>query len=265
MILFVFEGKKTEPNLFKTIEKLYFPNNNDRKVCCFGYNIYELYKLMNESDFTEDLITVIRSKLSSQNKHSIPDDADVSDFSEIFLFFDYDFHNKNLTPEELDKQLQNMLEFFDDETDNGKLYINYPMVESIKCTNKLPDSEFVNYKATRLDCSNFKNYITFAYPFYKSTDFFMFSIDGKTKEIREPISKEKFEFVLNNWNFLKEQNIKKANFICNDKYDYPEKSDMINQQFVFKKQKENFIDKEDCVAILSSFPLFLYEYFKKNN
>ena len=24
MILFIFEGKKTEPNLFKTIEKLYF-------------------------------------------------------------------------------------------------------------------------------------------------------------------------------------------------------------------------------------------------
>lgn len=87
MILFIFEGKKTEPNLFKTIEKLYFSNTNERKVCCFGYIIYELYKLMNESDFTEDVITVIRSKIATRNDHSIPEDADVSDFSEIFLFF----------------------------------------------------------------------------------------------------------------------------------------------------------------------------------
>ena len=31
MILFVFEGRKTEPSLFKTLEHLYFKNPNDRK------------------------------------------------------------------------------------------------------------------------------------------------------------------------------------------------------------------------------------------
>ena len=262
MILFIFEGKKTEPNLFKTIEKLYFPNTNERKVCCFGYNIYELYKLMNESDFTEDVITVIRSKIATRNDHSIPEDADVSDFSEIFLFFDYDFQNKNLPSEELDNQLKNMLEFFNDETENGKLYINYPMVEAIKCTNKLPDSRFIHYTATRKECSDFKNYITSAYPFYKSTDFFIFAIDGRTKEIREPLTKEKLTLVSNNWNTLKEQNIKKANFICNDIFDYPESKDDINQQLIFNCQKEKFVDKDDSVSILRSFPLFLYEYFK---
>lgn len=262
MILFIFEGKKTEPNLFKTIEKLYFPNSKERKICCFGYNIYELYKLMNESDFTEDVITVIRSKMANRNDHSIPEDADVSDFSEIFLFFDYDFQNKNLSPDELDVQLKNMLEFFADETENGKLYINYPMVEAIKCTNELPDSEFVNYQVTRTDCLDFKNHITSAYPFYKSTDFFMFSIDGKTRELREPIPTGKVEFVSNNWNLLKDQNIKKANFICNDEYSYPDAKDKISQQVIFASQKQKFVDEKDSVSILSSFPLFLYEYFK---
>ena len=56
MILFVFEGRKTEPALFKTLEHLYFNNPNEKKVCCFGYNIYELYRLMTESDFTEDIV-----------------------------------------------------------------------------------------------------------------------------------------------------------------------------------------------------------------
>lgn len=262
MILFIFEGKKTEPNLFKTIEKLYFPNNNERKICCFGYNIYELYKLMNESDFTEDVITVIRSKMKSRNDHSIPEDADVSDFSEIFLFFDYDFQNKNLPSSEMDRQLEDMLKFFDNETLNGKLYINYPMVEAIRCTNKLPDLDFVHYQATRAACSDFKNYITSAYPFYKSTDYFMFTIDNKTKKLREPITDKKIKLVSNNWNILKEQNIKKANFICNNEFDYPKSKNEINQQTIFKNQKEKFVNKKDSVSILSSFPLFLYEYFK---
>ena len=62
-----------------------------------------------------------------------------SDFSEVYLFFDYDFQNKNLELSEINSQLTEMLDFFSDETDNGKLYINYPMIESIRCTRKLPD------------------------------------------------------------------------------------------------------------------------------
>lgn len=185
-------------------------------------------------------------------------------FSEIFLFFDYDFQNKNLPAKELDRQVKNMLGFFNDETENGKLYINYPMVEAIKCTNELPDSNFINYKAARSKCSDFKNHITAAYPYYKSTDFFMFQIDGRTKEIREPVSEEKFNLVSGNWNILKEQNIKKAGFICTGKYDYPSRKDDVNQQTIFKNQKEKFIDTSDSVSILSSFPLFLYEYFKED-
>ena len=51
-----------------------------------------------------------------------------------------------------------MLDFFSDETDNGKLYINYPMVESIKCTQKLPDEHFYEYKVTRGDCSDLEEW-----------------------------------------------------------------------------------------------------------
>lgn len=93
----------------------------------------------------------------------------------------------------------------------------------------------------------------------------LFIFEGKknrAKEIREHLSKEKLTLVSNNWNTLKEQNIKKANFICNDIFDYPGSKDEINQQLIFNCQKEKFVDKDDSVSILSSFPLFLYEYFK---
>lgn len=61
---------------------------------------------------------------------------------------------------------------------------------------------------------------------------------------------------------MKEQNIRKVNFICNDKFDYPVSQNLINQEMIFKNQKEKFVIKEDSISILSSFPLFLYEYFR---
>ena len=43
MILFVFEGDEREPRLYRTLERLYFPKQNDNIICSFGNNIYDLY------------------------------------------------------------------------------------------------------------------------------------------------------------------------------------------------------------------------------
>ena len=135
-------------------------------------------------DFTEDIVTVIKRKLESRNEKPISDELSITDFSEVYLFFDYDFQNKNLELEELNAQLNEMLELFSDETDNGKIYVSYPMIESIKCTQKLPDEHFFEYKASRENCSDFKNYVSTKYTYYKSTDFMQFKIDKKTHELR---------------------------------------------------------------------------------
>ena len=262
MILFVFEGKKTEPNLFKTLEYLYFTKKNERKICCFGYNIYELYRLMNESDFTEDVVSVIRDKLANRDDNPLKDVADVADISEIYLFFDYDFQNKNLSIDEINSQLCELLNFFNDESENTRLYIHYPMVESIKCTNKLPDKDFVTYTANRTNCDNFKFYVTQNFNFYKSSDFYEFQIDKKTNELRQ-LTKEKEEKIRLNWEHLKQQNISKANFVCTGKYEMPKKEDNIDQKVIFENQLEKYILPKNEVAILNAFPLFLFEYFRK--
>ena len=178
MILFVFEGKKTEPNLFKTLEYLYFTKKNERKICCFGYNIYELYRLMNESDFEEDVVSVIRDKLSNRPDNPLKNVTDVADISEIYLFFDYDFQNKNLSSDEINEQVKKLLHFFNDESENTRLYIHYPMVESIKCTNELPDADYMNYVAKRTDCDDFKYFVTQKFNFYKSSDFYELSVNS---------------------------------------------------------------------------------------
>lgn len=62
-------------------------------------------------------------------------------FSQIFLFFDYDFQNR-LGTQKVNGILDEMLDFFSDETENGKLYINYPMIESLKYTKEIPDANY---------------------------------------------------------------------------------------------------------------------------
>ena len=54
------------------------------------------------------------------------------DFSEVFLFFDYDAHQTNLGKSDDVDVINQMLESFDNETENGKLYISYPMVEALR-------------------------------------------------------------------------------------------------------------------------------------
>ncbi len=107
MILLVFEGKD-DSYIFKTLEHLFF-KKNERRICCFNQNIYELFRLMQESDFTEDIVSVIRDRRKFPEGNPLADVKDVADISEVYLFFDYDFQNKNITLEEANRQVEEML------------------------------------------------------------------------------------------------------------------------------------------------------------
>jgi hypothetical protein len=91
MILFVFEGAEREPRIFKTLERLFF-GKEERLVCSFGNNIYELYRQLRAFDGEGDIVSILR-----ENNAQLPSGVKSSDFSEIYLFFDYDFQNTNLS------------------------------------------------------------------------------------------------------------------------------------------------------------------------
>ena len=98
-----------------------------------------------------------------------------------------------------------MLDFFDDETENGKLYINYPMIESLKYTKEMPDADYWKYVATRDECANhlFKGKAErFAYAQAKAFRFI--DLDKTDKET-----------VKNNWESLKIQNVTQKNLCKN--------------------------------------------------
>lgn len=253
MILFVFEGDEREPHIYKTIEKLYFQRVNDNIICSFGNNIYELYNKMIELNGDGDIVSVLKERLTKVGDNTL-DGIKSSDFSEIYLFFDYDFQNSQLPLDEINHRVDEMLSLFNEETDSGKLYINYPMIESIRYVKELPDDEYVNYAVTRNDCRDFKR-LSSDFCFYDSLDFILFR-DG------EKPSKERYTQVRENWTHLRNMNVCKANRLVSGIYDYPARKSDINQSSIFTAQKHLYVNSIGSVAILNSFPLFIYDYLK---
>lgn len=68
MILFVFEGVKREPDLFRTIQRLYFSNREEQIVCSYNNNIYQLYKDLQEYD--GDIVSLLMEKVCLPKRQS---------------------------------------------------------------------------------------------------------------------------------------------------------------------------------------------------
>lgn len=254
MILFVFEGERREVGLYRTLERLYFPRDNDNIVCSFGNNIYELYAQMSELGGGGDIVAMLKERLEKRGDATLRG-VRSSDISQTYLFFDYDFQNTQLTIGEANARVEAMLGMFDDETGNGRLYINYPMVESIRYVKELPDEDYWRYVISREECRDFKRLVD-SFSSYRSFDFIMFK-DG----IIPP--KGMYMKVRDNWETLKRMNVCKANYIVNGVCAMPKNVREIRQILIFTEQKGKYINLSESVAVLNSFPLFLFEYFGK--
>lgn len=271
MILFVFEGEKSEPKIFETIKTLFFEKRNESIVCCYNSNIYSLYNTI-KRDYSEfktenswesvDVVSILREKKAQSKDNPFADIDRTFVFEEIYLIFDYDFQESfnqiynntdwkdNLV--QLNNQLKEMLAFFNDETSVGKLFVNYPMVESLFYTKQLPDNNYFSYKVSIDICRH--------HLFKQHCEQFT-SYKGHSKLLRD--NNTSLDVIRDNWSLLKQQNVSKANYICTGKNEMPEKKEDVSQQSIFDNQLAKYVLTDDCcVAILNAFPLFLYEYFK---
>lgn len=168
MILFVFEGSSVEPQVYDTIRRLFFSDSFDDITYCFGSDIYSLYDRIrsinsnfNTINGAADVVSILRSM---DTQHQLDAINVSSDVSEIYLFFDYDFqrafrdHRRHPEKDmstliaENNVHIGEMLQLFNEETEAGKLYINYPMIESLKYTKELPDERYCSYNVSIEDC-----------------------------------------------------------------------------------------------------------------
>ncbi len=145
-ILFVFEGEKTEEKITNNLTK-YFVNENTNVQCAFCADVYQLYnKICKDPDL--DTFAILKNR---RQNSTILSGYNRSDFAEIYLFFDYDGHAPNAS----NKNILDLVQFFNEETDTGKIYFSYPMVEAIKHLSssidfenlKVPANVNINYKS----------------------------------------------------------------------------------------------------------------------
>lgn len=143
--LLIVEGNHEKNELFWLIFKCFPEINIDMdNVWIYGTNIYLLYEdIVKEygSDWAEEEMDIdlpfVISKKQTPSTLRYKDD-----FTNIILVFDYERHDTNFS----ERKILEMQKIFSDATDMGKLYINYPMIESYQHLKLIPDSDFAERK-----------------------------------------------------------------------------------------------------------------------
>lgn len=135
-ILLIVEGPNDEKVI---VEKLWdrFDKKVDYTIIPYETNIYVLMKQLfvdGEIDEDVDLLRLLKSDIIPENKRLDKDEK----FTDIYLIFDFDPHDLNADFEMLKK----LLIHFDDSSSKGKLFINYPMMQSYRHITGPKDTDF---------------------------------------------------------------------------------------------------------------------------
>jgi hypothetical protein len=235
IILLVFEGEKTEPHIYNSIQDNFFGKDQSPIIyASFKAEIYQLWMQIKDDPFL-DLLELLRERDNDNLKNIAR-----NDISEIHLFFDHEGHSHpEMSTGDYNILLNDMLTIFSNETDIGKLYISYPMVEAIKdakkeigicsnCTLYIPENE--HYKELVASRSDYNN---------------LHSIS------------------LSDWHYLFLINIVKAFCITHGTYGIPEYKEYleIDQISLLLNQYNKYILQSNAIVVLSAIPFFVISYF----
>lgn len=245
-VLIIVEGLKTEPNFFKSLAKVFGLNF---EIYCLETNIYSLYKKMKEIDFNGDIKDIL-SEIHPEKKEMLS-----KKFAYTYLVFDCDAHhageNESRTQEEivfanLDK-LSEMANYFIDETDPsiGKLYINYPMMESYRDCDNYFENEYASAIISILKLSSYKNHV------------------AKKKLCSKHIDK----YTKEQFSLLILQNLYKFNLICVHKWEkpnYKEYLEFSNSANILSKERTLAI-KDKVLSVINTSLFMITDYFGNRN
>lgn len=224
-ILLIFEGKKTERQLYASLAPHFF-SEHAVLLTAYSSDVYSLYNVLADEDV--DLFLHLRDERKEEQLQGISKE----EVAEIYLFFDYDGHSSRAC----DTKVEALLERFNDETESGKLYLSYPMVEAVKhlhedqcfktCT--VPAKLNINYKnqVNKEGCKTLQNL---------------------------------HQFSTSHWLRIANANLKKFNYVMTGSYSVSEA--YYEQVELFQQQDEQYIQPTETIAVLSAFPLFLADYF----
>lgn len=154
-VLIITEGKKTEPKLYRKAFEL-FPLFNKYEIYSYKANAYDLYGYLepywNDGSLeASDFLQILQEHEQNEEKKTILR----QDFSDVFLIFDFDPHDHRYDF----AKLQRLLTYFNESTECGKLYINYPMVESYKHFLSMYDEAYMERMVRFEDLTSYKHIV----------------------------------------------------------------------------------------------------------
>lgn len=235
VILCVTEGEKTEVKIIPQLQK-YFMTHDKLEIISFEAEIYQFYRQI--KDLNDDFLDTFAVLKIRHPQDDIFKQYTRSDIAEIYLFFDYDGHATQAD----DQAIIEMLSYFKNETDMGKLYISYPMIEAFKDPLPSPPSN-IPKKILISSGSQYKKIVN-----QEQTNQHFHKIGSLQKS---------------DWEQQLILHLKTGHFITQQLFTLPDYKTVIsalNQASIFHHQKTQYIDIAKEIAILSVLPFFLVEY-----
>ncbi len=250
-VLLIVEGTKLEPQFFNKLKESY---GIELEIFCVNNNIYSLYQNLKELSFQADIKAVLSERITdSAIKERLADK-----YTYTYLVFDLDPHNVGEEQKETPKSLKEiiaaniervreMTDYFTDETDpaKGKIYINYPMMESYRDCDSFEDETYLKSKVPIEEVPRYKQHVGTKRMANKR-------LDTYTKE---------------DFNKLSKQNIRKLYTINGqnrDRINYTTYQIHSHQTNILKTIQEIF-ENDSAISVLNTATYFAIDYYGNKN
>lgn len=232
-ILVIVEGEKTDVKLMQKLFDIYGIGENHQLVS-YNTNIYTLYREMFEKSDPEtvDLLQLLKEREPDEEKKKIFNEY----YSDILLIFDLDPQDPLYTKE----KILEMSEYFNESSDMGKLYINYPMVESFYHMKTIPDNDYFSYTADmeELKAKSYKGRVNRE---NRNHDYTKFAVNCKE------------------CNIVIRQNIEKAYMLLGKKCDYSKRID--DAELLLRQLDELSVNER--IYVLCTCDFYIVDYNPK--
>lgn len=229
--LFVFEGEGREKLYFQSLEKAFFDGQQSRILVSFQNDIYELYKQLNAED-NLDPFELIKELNPLAKDQELLTRLRRDQIAAIYLFFDMEPHDEKFDHH----KLLDMLSLFDNETEHGKLFISYPMIEAIRDIDD--HTEYLTRTVRLGDCAGS-------------------SYKGLSAQRGNPAYQDARKIDKPAWRDLITANLQKANYLISGNCKHTPVND---QHPIAQAQLDQFLPNDE-ISVLAAFPIFLADYF----
>lgn len=226
-ILIIVEGPKTEVALMRKLLGIYGISDN-HEIYSYKTNIYELYNRLpddpKEYEYI-DLLQILKDREQDPKKLNLLN----QNYSDVIMIFDFDPQDDQFSP----TKIKRLADYFVESTDMGKLYINYPMVESFYHMKSIPDLDYDKY-FTSMDVLKNKKFKFVVRQICRDGDYRKFAADR------------------NECNSVIKQNLNKACTLTNTEFCIPSESQILEEELKLLE--------DDKISILNTCVFYIVEY-----